>query len=109
MGCILTLSLSWGGKRFLNRQKVNASTAMEKNLKPIDLNSLPPLAAIAPAVVTEYRELGRQELVRRRQPLADQTGEVFPPAPTAAAVTHAAHRTRRRHPDHGLRPGSADA
>jgi hypothetical protein len=45
------------------------------------LKSLPTLAALEQEVVAEYRELGRQELERRLQQLADQTGELSPPAP----------------------------
>lgn len=55
---------------------------MKKALPSVAIKSLPTLAAIEQAVVTEYRELGRQELVRRLQQLAEQTGELFPPAPT---------------------------
>lgn len=42
------------------------------------LASLPTLAEIEQAVVAEYRELGRQELERRLQQLAAQTGELSP-------------------------------
>ena len=59
---------------------------MKKDLKSVDLKSLPTLAAIEQAVVAEYRELGRQELVRRLQQLADQTGELFPPCAVANAA-----------------------
>ena len=54
---------------------------MKKERKPEALKSLPSLAALEQEVVAEYRELGRQELERRLQQLADQTGELFPPAP----------------------------
>jgi hypothetical protein len=48
--------------------------------------ALPTLADLEREVVAEYRELGRQELARRLQALADQTGEVFPPCANASAV-----------------------
>jgi hypothetical protein len=54
---------------------------MKKERKPEALKSLPTLVALEQEVVAEYRELGRQELERRLQQLADQTGELFPPAP----------------------------
>jgi hypothetical protein len=53
---------------------------MNKERKPEALKPLPTLAALEQEVVAEYRELGRQELERRVQQLAKQTGEVFPPA-----------------------------
>jgi hypothetical protein len=54
--------------------------------------ALPTLADLEREVVAEYRELGRQQLERRLQALADQTGEVFPPAPTQTTAPDAAHR-----------------
>jgi len=51
------------------------------------------LADLEREVVAEYRELGRQELERRLQQLAGQTGEVFPPAPAQTAAPDAAHGT----------------
>ena len=53
---------------------------MKKERKPEALKPLPTLAALEQEVVAEYRELGRQELERRLQQLAEQTGELFPPA-----------------------------
>jgi hypothetical protein len=58
-----------------------------------DLKGLPTLAEVEREVVAEYRELGRQRLEQRLQELADQTGEVFPPAPTQTSDPDAAHRT----------------
>ena len=58
-----------------------------------DLKRLPTLAEVEREVVAEYRELGRQRLEQRLQELADQTGEVFPPAPTQTSDPDAAHRT----------------
>jgi hypothetical protein len=49
------------------------------------------LADLEREVVAEYRELGRQELARRLQALADQAGEVSPPAPTPAPPAAPAH------------------
>ncbi|MEI8287932.1 MAG: hypothetical protein WCH99_00555 [Verrucomicrobiota bacterium] len=43
-----------------------------------DAKSLATLADIEREVVAEYRELGRQQMERRLQALADQAGEVFP-------------------------------
>ena len=51
---------------------------MKKERKPEALKPLPTLAALEQEVVAEYRELGRQELQRRLQQLAGQTGELFP-------------------------------
>ena len=49
---------------------------MKKEMKsPV---ALPTLATLEREVVAEYRELGRQELERRLQQLADQTGELSP-------------------------------
>ena len=50
---------------------------MKKDAK--DAKPLATLADLEREVVAEYRELGRQQLERRLQRLADQTGEVFPP------------------------------
>ena len=61
---------------------------MKKDVKP-----LATLADLEREVVAEYRELGRQRLEQRLQQLADQTGEVFPPAPTQTSGSDAAHRT----------------
>ena len=61
---------------------------MKKGSKP-----LATLADIEREVVAEYRELGRQQLERRLQALADQTGEVFPPAPTQTSAADTTHRT----------------
>ena len=47
--------------------------------------ALPTLAELERAVVTECRELGRQELARRLQVLADQTGGLFPPCANGSA------------------------
>ena len=55
--------------------------------------ALPTLADIEREVVAEYRELGRQRLQARLQALADQTGEVFPPAPAQTAAADAADGT----------------
>jgi hypothetical protein len=55
--------------------------------------TLPTLAEVEREVVAEYRELGRQRLEQRLQELADQTGEVFPPAPTQTSAPDATHRT----------------
>jgi hypothetical protein len=55
--------------------------------------ALPTLADVEREVVAEYRELGRQQLERRLQVLADQTGEVFPPAPTQTSTPDPPHRT----------------
>ena len=55
--------------------------------------TLPTLAEVEREVVAEYRELGRQRLEQRLQELADQTGEVFPPAPAQTPDADAAHRT----------------
>ena len=60
---------------------------MKKDAKP-----LATLADVEREVVAEYRELGRRRLEARLQALADQTGEVFPPAPTQTAMSDAAHR-----------------
>jgi hypothetical protein len=54
---------------------------------------LPTLADVEREVVAEYRELGRQRLEQRLQQLADQTGEVFPPAPAQTPAPDAAHGT----------------
>jgi hypothetical protein len=51
---------------------------MKKDVKP-----LATLAEVEREVVAEYRELGRQQLERRLQTLADQTGEVSPPCGSA--------------------------
>jgi hypothetical protein len=67
---------------------VKVDTAMKKTLTAA---ALPTLADLEREVVAEYRELGRQELARRLQALADQTGEVFPPAPTPAPPADPAH------------------
>ena len=64
---------------------------MKKEVKT--LAALPTLAEIEQEVVAEYRELGRQELERRLQRLAEQTGELFPPAPAQTPPADAAHRT----------------
>jgi len=64
---------------------------MKKALKPNALKPLPTLADLEREVVAEYRELGRQELARRLQALADQTGEVFPPAPMPTPPADPAH------------------
>jgi hypothetical protein len=61
---------------------------MKKDAKP-----LATLADLEREVVAEYRELGRQQLERRLQRLADQTGEVSPPGPTPVALPDAAHGT----------------
>jgi hypothetical protein len=58
-----------------------------------DAKALATLADLEREVVAEYRELGRQQLERRLQELADQTGEVFPPAPAQTAPPDAAHGT----------------
>ena len=53
-----------------------------------------PLATLADVereVVAEYRELGRRQLEVRLQQLADQTGEVSPPAPTQTPPPDPAH------------------
>ena len=60
---------------------------MKKEAKP-----LASLADVEREVVAEYRELGRRQLEIRLQQLADQTGELFPPAPTQAALPDSAHR-----------------
>ena len=62
---------------------------MKKEVKT--LAALPTLAAIEQEVVAEYRELGRQELERRVQQLAVQTGELSPPAPAQTSPPDAAH------------------
>jgi len=51
------------------------------------------LADVEREVVAEYRELGRRQLEVRLQQLADQTGEVSPPAPTQTPDVDAPHRT----------------
>jgi hypothetical protein len=80
---------------------------MKKTLKfPV---GLPTLAEVEQEVVAEYRELGRQELARRLQALAEQAGELFPPTPPATPPPDIAHRTGADPTDHGLRPGSPDA
>ena len=61
---------------------------IKKEAKP-----LATLADVEREVVAEYRELGRQKLEVRLPQLADQTGEVFPPAPTQASAADVAHRT----------------
>ena len=61
---------------------------MKKDTKP-----LATLANVEREVVAEYRELGRRQLEVRLQQLADQTGEVFPPAPGQTPFPDAAHRT----------------
>ena len=61
---------------------------MKKEVKP-----LASLADVEREVVAEYRELGRRQLEVRLQQLADQTGEVFPPAPAQTPAVDAAHRT----------------
>lgn len=63
---------------------------MKNERKPEALKPLPNLAALEREVVAEYRELGRQELERRVQQLADQTGELFPPATAQAPKPDAA-------------------
>ena len=80
---------------------------MKKEMKTVA--ALPTLAALEQEVVTAYRELGRQELERRLQQLAAQTGELFPPAPTQAADADVAHGVGPGQADHGLRPRPADA
>lgn len=69
---------------------------------------LPTLAEVEAGVVVEYRELARQELARRLQQLADQTGELFPPAPAQTPKADAPHGTRRGGLDGGLRPATHD-
>jgi hypothetical protein len=68
-------------------------TAMKKSkeVRAATAPALPTLAELERDVVREYRELGRQELARRLQQLADQTGELFPPAPTQAPPADPAH------------------
>jgi hypothetical protein len=61
---------------------------IKKEAKP-----LATLADVEREVVAEYRELGRRRLEVRLQQLADQTGEVFPPAPAQTPDAEAAHRT----------------
>jgi hypothetical protein len=61
---------------------------MKKDLKP-----LPLLADVEREVLAECREWGRRRLAQRLQQLADQTGEVFPPAPTQTPAPDSAHRT----------------
>jgi hypothetical protein len=61
---------------------------MKKEAKP-----LASLADVEREVVAEYRELGRRQLEVRLQQLADQTGELFPPAPAQTALSDPAHRT----------------
>ena len=61
---------------------------IKKEAKP-----LATLADVEREVVAEYRELGRRQLEVRLQQLADQTGEVFPPAPAQTPDVDAAHRT----------------
>ena len=56
-----------------------------------DLKALATLADVEREVVAEYRELGRQELARRLQALADQIGVVFPPAATPTPPADPAH------------------
>ncbi len=64
---------------------------MKKELKSPKV--LRTLSEVEREVVAEYRELGRQRLQERLQELADQTGEVFPPAPKQTSVPDSAHRT----------------
>lgn len=52
--------------------------------------ALATLAEVEREVVAEYRELGRRRLEQRLQQLADQTGEVFPPARAQTAASDAA-------------------
>jgi hypothetical protein len=61
---------------------------MKKEAKP-----LATLADLEREVVAEYRELGRRQLEVRLQQLADQTGEVSPPAPAQTPGVDAPHRT----------------
>jgi hypothetical protein len=71
-----------------HRQKANIDPAMKNRLKAA---ALPTLADLEREVVAEYRELGRQQLERRLQTLAAQTGEVFPPEPTPTPTVNPAH------------------
>ena len=61
---------------------------------------LPTLADIKREVLVECREWGRQRLEQRLQQLADQTGEVFPLAPTQTPAPDAAPRTGAGATDH---------
>ncbi|MSU59444.1 MAG: hypothetical protein EXS35_14945 [Pedosphaera sp.] len=61
---------------------------MKKDLKP-----LPSLAEVEREVLAECREWGRRRLEQRLQQLADQTGEVFPPAPTQTPPPDSAQRS----------------
>jgi hypothetical protein len=61
---------------------------MKKAPKP-----LATLADVEGEVVAEYRELGCRQLEVRLPQLADQTGEVFPAAPTPTPRPDPAHRT----------------
>ena len=71
--------------------------------------ALATLAEVEREVVAEYRELGRRRLEQRLQQLADQTGEVFPPAPAQISATDAADRIGAGEADRDLRPESTHA
>ena len=58
-----------------------------------DLKCLATLAEVEREVVAESREWGRRRLEQRLQQLADETGEVFPPAPEETSTSDAAHGT----------------
>jgi hypothetical protein len=73
-----------------NKQPQNQCLAMEPN--PI---GFPRLADIEREVAAEGREWARQRLQERLQQLADQHGEVFPPAATKAATVKPVQRVRR--------------
>jgi len=54
------------------------------------------LADIEREVIAESREWGRKRLEERLQELADQPGEVFPPAAAQTSKAHPAQRTGQR-------------
>ena len=98
MGVHLDTVLRVGGEAVPHRQKAKIKTVeQKKEIK--NLKSLPTLADVEREVLMESREWGRQRLERRRQELAAQTGEVFPPRPAQAPEPDPAHRTGPGAPD----------
>jgi hypothetical protein len=80
-----------GEKAFPHREKSKLTAKKKRQMPKTAVKLLPTLADVERDVVLEYRELGRQELARRLQQLADQNGELFPPAATQTPPADAAH------------------
>ena len=80
--------LTMGGETVPHRQKGCKKPVIKKAAKP-----LATLADVEREVVAEYRELGRRQLEVRLQQLADETGEVSPPAAAQTPEVDAPHGT----------------